>query len=67
VELRPAGRALEILSQNGHGAKVVPAGPDDFSTEWMSLILGVKIAVIPSKFTHTKKHSTAYLSVDSPQ
>ncbi len=57
VELRPAGRALDILSQNGHGAKVVPAGPDDFSTEWMSLILGVKIMGLDEAIDHIDAHS----------
>ena len=57
VELRPAGRALEILSQNGHGAKVVPAGPDDFSTEWMSLILGVQIMGLDEAIDHIDAHS----------
>jgi glutamate-5-semialdehyde dehydrogenase len=57
VELRPAGRALEILNQNGHGAKVVPAGPDDFSTEWMSLILGVKIMGLDEAIDHIDAHS----------
>ncbi|WP_420631598.1 glutamate-5-semialdehyde dehydrogenase [Candidatus Leptofilum sp.] len=57
VELRPAGRALDILSGNGHGAKVVPAGPDDFSTEWMSLILGVKIMELDEAIDHIDAHS----------
>jgi len=57
VELRPAGRALEILNKNGHGAKVVPAGPDDFSTEWMSLILGVKIMELDEAIDHIDAHS----------
>lgn len=57
VELRPAGRALEILGQNGHGAKVVPAGPDDFDTEWMALILGVQIMELDDAITHILDHS----------
>ena len=57
VELRPAGRALEILGQNGHGATVVPAGPDDFSTEWMSLILGVQIMELDEAIDHIDAHS----------
>lgn len=57
VELRPAGRALEILEQNGHGAKIVPAGPDDFSTEWMGLILGVKIMELDEAIDHIDAHS----------
>ena len=57
VELRPAGRALEILRQNGHGATVVPAGPDDFSTEWMGLILGVQVMVLDDAIDHIDAHS----------
>lgn len=57
VELRPAGKALEILGKNGHGAKVVPAGPDDFSTEWMSLILGVQVMELDDAIAHIQDHS----------
>ncbi|MCP4416976.1 MAG: glutamate-5-semialdehyde dehydrogenase [Chloroflexi bacterium] len=57
VEIRAAGRALDILQQNGHGAKVVAAGPDDFSTEWMSLILGVKIMELDEAIDHIDAHS----------
>ena len=57
VELRPAGQALEILGKNGHGAKVVPAGPDDFSTEWMALILGVKVMELDEAIAHIQDHS----------
>ena len=42
VELRATPDALAIL-QGAGAAPVVPAGPDDFDTEWMALILGVKI------------------------
>jgi len=57
VEIRANGRALDILQQNGHGAKVVAAGPDDFSTEWMSLILGVKIMELDVAINHIDAHS----------
>ena len=57
VELRPAGRALEILQQDGRGAVVVPAGPDDFSTEWMGLILGVQIMELDDAIDHIHAHS----------
>jgi glutamate-5-semialdehyde dehydrogenase len=57
VELRPAGRALQILQQNGHGANVVPAGPDDFSTEWMGLILGVQVMELDAAIDHIHEHS----------
>ncbi|HRQ36406.1 MAG TPA: glutamate-5-semialdehyde dehydrogenase [Chloroflexota bacterium] len=57
VELRPAGPALDILGQNGYGATVVPAGPDDFDTEWMALILGVKICELDEAIDHIHTHS----------
>lgn len=57
VELRPAGAALQILGKNGHGAKVVPAGPDDFDTEWMALILGVQVMELDEAITHIQDHS----------
>lgn len=57
VELRPAGRALEILAQNGHGATVVPAGPDDFRTEWMALTMGVQIMELDEAIAHIHAHS----------
>jgi glutamate-5-semialdehyde dehydrogenase len=61
VELRPAGRALDILRQNGHGAKVVPAGPDDFDQEWLALILGVKIVEgLDEAIDHIHQHSTEH-------
>ena len=57
VELRPGGRALEILQQDSQGAKVVPAGPDDFSTEWMALILGVLVMELDEAIDHIHTHS----------
>lgn len=69
VELRPAGRALEILQQNGHGATIIPAGPDDFDQEWLALILGVKVVsgldeAIDHIHTHSTEHSDAILTND---
>jgi glutamate-5-semialdehyde dehydrogenase len=61
VELRPAGRALDILPQNGYGAKIVPAGPDDFDQEWLALILGVKIVEgLDEAIDHIHQHSTEH-------
>ncbi len=57
VELRPTGEALQILEEDGRGAKIVPAGPDDFSTEWMALILGVQIMELDVAITHIQDHS----------
>ena len=69
VELRPAGRALEILQQNGHNATIIPAGPDDFDQEWLALILGVKIVsgldeAIDHIHSHSTEHSDAILTND---
>ncbi len=57
VELRPTGRALDILQADGHGAAVIPAGPDDFDTEWMALVLGVKICELDEAIDHIHSHS----------
>jgi glutamate-5-semialdehyde dehydrogenase len=61
VELRATGAALSILQQNGHGAKVVEAGPDDFDQEWLSLILGVKVVPgLSEAIAHIQQHSTEH-------
>jgi glutamate-5-semialdehyde dehydrogenase len=58
VELRAAGQALTILQQDGHGAEVTPAGPEDFDTEWMALILGVKVVdTLDEAIDHIQQHS----------
>ncbi len=69
VELRAEGEALEILQTNGHGAKVVPAGPDDFDQEWLALILGVKVVpnldeAIDHVHAHSTEHSEGILTND---
>jgi glutamate-5-semialdehyde dehydrogenase len=69
VEIRPTGQALDILRQNGHGAAVVPAGPDDFDQEWLALILGVKVvdgldAAIEHIHQHSTEHSDSILTND---
>lgn len=57
VEIRAAGAAYDMLG-NGHDAVVVPAGPDDFDTEWMGLILGVKIVSdVDAAIAHVQEHS----------
>lgn len=58
VELRADSRALDILSGGAHGAKVLPAGPDDFDTEWLGLILGVKVVdSLDEAIEHIQEHS----------
>ncbi|HEX6384041.1 MAG TPA: glutamate-5-semialdehyde dehydrogenase [Anaerolineae bacterium] len=69
VELRPAGRALEILQENGCGARITPAGPEDFDQEWLALILGVKVVAgldeaIEHIHAHSTEHSDAILTND---
>jgi glutamate-5-semialdehyde dehydrogenase len=67
VELRAEGEAFDILQANGHGARIVPAGPDDFDQEWLSLILGVKIVpgldeAIGHIYQHSTEHSESILT-----
>ena len=59
VELRAEPRALSILEKSG--ADVNPAGENDFDTEWLSLILGVKIVNnLDEAIAHIHQHSTEH-------
>ncbi len=61
VELRATPDALAILEGDASGITVVPAGPDDFDTEWLSLILGVKIVDgLEEAIAHIQEHSTEH-------
>ena len=61
VELRAEGEAFSVLSQNGHGATVLPAGPEDFDQEWLGLTLGIRIVDgVDSAITHIHEHSTEH-------
>ncbi|MDZ4698589.1 MAG: glutamate-5-semialdehyde dehydrogenase [Rhodothermales bacterium] len=56
VELRATADALAMLQQAGHEARL--AGPEDFDTEWMSLVLGVKIVdSMDEAIAHIRRHS----------
>ena len=56
VELRATPDALAILKNAGYAA--TPAGLEDFDTEWMSLVLGVKIVdSMDEAITHIRRHS----------
>ncbi len=60
VEFRASGTAFEIL-KTVDGASVVPAGPDDFDREWLSLVLGVKVVTdIDEAIDHIHEHSTEH-------
>ena len=40
---------------------VLPAGPDDFDTEWLSLVLGLKVVDdLDEAIAHIRQHSTAH-------
>ncbi len=59
VELRATPEALSLLQ--GDGARVTPAGDDDFDTEWLSLILGVKLVDgVEEAIAHIQAHSTEH-------
>lgn len=61
VELRADSEALAILTGNGHGAIVEPAGPEDFDQEWLALILGLKVvADLDEAIEHIQQHSTEH-------
>ncbi len=58
VELRATPDAYAILAQGNHGATVREAGPEDFDTEWMALILGIKIVdTLDEAIAHIQEHS----------
>ncbi|MBI1256375.1 MAG: glutamate-5-semialdehyde dehydrogenase [Chloroflexi bacterium] len=58
VSFRAEPRALEIV---GGQAGVEPAEAEDFDTEWMALILGLKIVDgLDEALDHIRKHSTQH-------
>lgn len=69
VSFRADEKAYSILE--GLGADVRVAGPEDFDTEWLSLVLGLKIVknmeeAIEHIYLHSTGHSDGILS-DNPQ
>jgi glutamate-5-semialdehyde dehydrogenase len=70
--LRPAGvsfrldpAALDTLSPGGGDRQLPegcsPAGPEDFDTEWLSLVLGIKVVGgLDEAIEHIADHSTAH-------
>jgi glutamate-5-semialdehyde dehydrogenase len=59
VTFRLDPRASEIL---GNGSeKLLPAGPDDWDTEWLSLVLGIKVVSnLDEAIDHIQVHSTQH-------
>ena len=60
VTFRADPAAFAILASAGNPA-VLPAGADDFDTEWLSLVLGIKvISGLDEAVAHIAQHSTAH-------
>ncbi|RUA18413.1 MAG: glutamate-5-semialdehyde dehydrogenase [Clostridia bacterium] len=56
VSFRAEERALAII---GEHPAVAPAGPDDFDTEWLSLVLGLKVVSgLDEALEHIRLHAT---------
>ncbi|MGB8214511.1 MAG: glutamate-5-semialdehyde dehydrogenase [Anaerolineales bacterium] len=64
VTFRADPAALECLRAGADGklpASVQPAGSEDFDTEWMSLVLGLKVvASLEEAIRHTNAHSLGH-------
>jgi glutamate-5-semialdehyde dehydrogenase len=57
VSFRAEPRALAALGAI-EDASVLPAGPEDFDTEWMSLVLGLKVVDgLDDAMDHIAEHS----------
>ncbi len=60
VNFRVDETAREILKDYS-GELVQPIGPDDFDTEWLSLVLGIKVVDgIEGAIEHISEHSTQH-------
>ncbi len=61
VEIRAEPEALALLPDVHGSPAILPAGADDFDTEWMSLVLGVKVvAGLYDAIEHIQEHSTEH-------
>ena len=60
VTFRADGTALPFVS-DPRPASVLPAGPKDFDTEWLSLVLSLKVVdTLDEAIAHISAHSTAH-------
>jgi glutamate-5-semialdehyde dehydrogenase len=60
VTFRADASAIPYLETVGN-ASVSPAGPDDFDTEWLGLILGLKVVDdLDKAIEHIRTHSTGH-------
>jgi glutamate-5-semialdehyde dehydrogenase len=64
VSFRAHASAIPYLAEQIGSAKsttIQPAGPDDFDTEWMSLVLGLKVVEnLDEAIAHTNLHSMGH-------
>jgi glutamate-5-semialdehyde dehydrogenase len=61
VTFRLDPRAWDALGQPSSDSRLLPAGPEDFDTEWLSLVLGIKIVSgLDEAIAHIEAHSTAH-------
>lgn len=61
VSFRADERALAILRSTNSPAEVLPAGPEDYDTEWLSLVLGLKVVDdLDEALLHISTHSTSH-------
>ncbi len=62
VELRLDSEALACMASHSElGSGVIASGPDDFDTEWLSLVLGVKLVDdLDAAMAHIEAHSTGH-------
>ncbi len=64
VNFRAEPRAMSVLQNDdsvSSKAEVTAAGPDDFDTEWLSLVLGLKVVDnLDEAIGHIGTHSTAH-------
>lgn len=61
VTLKADDESLKILKEQADNGKLNPAGENDFDTEWLDLILGVKVVKdIDEAIQHIQVHSTEH-------
>ncbi len=60
VTFRADAQAYQVL-EAAHRGTVLPAGAQDFDTEWLSLILGIKVvSTLEEAIAHIAAHSTGH-------
>lgn len=61
VSFRADERAFKLLEQSRTTVEILPAEEDDFDTEWLSLILGLKVVDdLDAALEHIARHSTGH-------